>query len=182
MGQTVNWSYAINKELSWPKYYDFVRVDYSTFGEVKGGQIWSADDFLDILGDVEPGSQFTNLFASKYTSKKEQIYAAAIKKTQESGLNSGHWIDFISYKEGDPYPKDSDPNQEGEDPTPANAPTEDEEGGIIEPVEAIEPIAGITPIDAGLLPTTQPTLAPLQQGVGLNDAVALLIQKDLKRK
>ena len=101
------------------------------------------------------------------------IEKSALKYAELTALEEGYNIDGQIYKDGDNYPKEADPNQEGDDPTPANAPTEDEEeGGIIEPVEAIEPIAGITPIDAGLLPTTQPTLAPLRQGVGLNDAVA----------
>jgi len=101
------------------------------------------------------------------------IEKSALKYAELTASEEGYNIDGQIYKDGDNYPKEADPNQEGDDPTPANAPTEDEEeGGIIEPVEAIEPIAGITPIDAGLLPTTQPTLAPLRQGVGLNDAVA----------
>jgi hypothetical protein len=102
------------------------------------------------------------------------IEQRALKYAELTGLEEGYNIDGQIYKDGDNYPKDADPNQEGDDPTPANAPTEDEEGGIIEPVEAIEPtepIAGIASRDAGLLPTTQPTLAPLQQGVGLNSAV-----------
>jgi len=149
---------------------DFLNVEVLN----EGAKVDSAAFLLSSMGfKVDPDGT-TREISTGFPVSGGELTQAAISKAREQGQTIGYKIDGQTYREGDLYPRDSDPNQEGEDPTPSNAPTEDEEGGIIEPVEAIpptEPIAGIASRDAGLLPTTQPTLAPLQQGVGLNSAV-----------
>ena len=188
MGQTIKFEYELDRSATRPltdswkesKSNSRIRILVKVEGAETDRVDWSPDDDfirreVDEDGDedflIEDGgdSVITSDLKSLQSMWERAGIRAAIMLGQTVGFRGPDGQDYV---DGDPYPKEADPNQEGEDPTPANAPTEDEEGGIIEPVEAIEPIAGITPIDAGLLPTTQPTLAPLQQGVGLNDAVA----------
>jgi len=146
----------------------YVIIAYSALGEDKGTIKFTLEELGFVVfgetGDISvrhngsyrdvPNLQNGCIDCSDYT-----IESLARYKAKERGLSPGHDIDGQIYAEGDPYPKDSDPNQEGEDPTASNAPTEEEEEDptvLIEPVEAIEPDPG----------------TPLPQGVGINDAVA----------
>jgi LysM repeat protein len=189
MAQTIKFEYELDRSATRPltdswkesKSNSRVRILVKVEGAETDRVDWSPDmDFIRREVDEQGNEDFfiedggDSVITSDLKSLQSMFERAGIRAAIMLGRTVGfEGPDGQNYVDGDPYPKEADPNQEGEDPTPANAPTEDEEeGGIIEPVEAIEPIAGITPIDAGLLPTTQPTLAPLRQGVGLNDAVA----------
>jgi LysM repeat protein len=111
-----------------------------------GFSINDEGELVDSSGLVQPGGA-------------QALWDAAIQESTNYGVSQGWRVEGKVYKEGDIFPQGADPNQVGPDPPPGTSPTED----------------GITPIStlpAGTLPITPPTLAPIPQGVGLNDAVA----------
>lgn len=154
MAQVISYSYRIDTSQSDETRaiviincngQDLPYIDEAVPSDV-GFSINDDGDLVDSSGLVSPGGS-------------QAFWDAALQRSSDFGNSEGWRVEGKYYKEGDIFPQGADPNQVGPDPPPGTSPTED----------------GITPISTlpvGTLPTTPPTLAPIPQGVGLNELVA----------